>query len=539
MGMALGWMALALAAVAGAPDGGRGGVQIKYNVRIVEAEGIEWRQGVMTRMTPVTRQGAATVWTAPRDVEKALLRSDRISKQGGMNASNIVASSGSPIHIRTRDDRQIVTQAAWNGEGGSIATRPERLGVGSATTMTGRKLDQGILVQVVFKDSKVVAVHRVSVDGPKTHSASSDPATKAASYALACAGVSNCQEDEGKSSTADVGSSKEPAPMQTQYPWSDLAAQPGSDPAVRPGIPNVNQKRIPLGKKAAKLNRKLAKKRGVEFMVVEASAPTPAAECPEATDSACCCAAEAQKVAIEVPEIDSQEIAGEWLIPNDGILLVSFGPHTMAGKDGKAVIRERLAIIMAEESPAPPSYYVRPMAVSAAAAWPKPEAPSTSIPTPMPVPAAPAPPMPSRSIPQGYHKDGKAAELPPLPAEEADDDDDSSEARPSPQTRKPRPTDPEPAVKPEAKPKPKPSGDTAARKAQFSIEEIPAIPAMFRSAPSIGLQFLLPIKPVKVRLPFDRRLEIVIYGRIVPGPQPDRSAAELATKGPKDGATTK
>ena len=31
---------------------------------------------------------------------------------------------------------------------------------------------------------------------------------------------------------------------------------------------------------------------------------------------------------VEVPEIGSQEIAGEWLIPNDGILLVSFGPHT-------------------------------------------------------------------------------------------------------------------------------------------------------------------------------------------------------------------
>ncbi len=29
---------------------------------------------------------------------------------------------------------------------------------------------------------------------------------------------------------------------------------------------------------------------------------------------------------------------------------------------------------------------------------------------------APMPPVPSRSIPQGYHIDGKAADLPPLPA---------------------------------------------------------------------------------------------------------------------------
>ena len=54
---------------------------------------------------------------------------------------------------------------------------------------------------------------------------------------------------------------------------------------------------------------------------------------------------------LELPEIASQEVLGEWLIPNGECLLVSFGPHTEADKDGKAVVRERLAFIEADAKP--------------------------------------------------------------------------------------------------------------------------------------------------------------------------------------------
>ena len=128
----------------------------------------------------------------------------------------------------------------------------------------------------------------------------------------------------------------------------------------------------------------------------------------------------------------------------------------------------------------------------------------------------PMPPMPSRSTPQGYHTDGETAELPPLPPEEADDDDDaedsseSAETRPSSQMKKPR----QPNAMKSAKPRP--SADTAMKKAQFSISNFQAIPSMFQpAAPAVGLQFLLPIKPVSLKLPFNRRLEIEIYGRVV------------------------
>ncbi len=301
--------------------------------------------------------------------------------------------------------------------------------------------------------------------------------------------------------------------------------------------------------------------------VVAASASAPASDCcsDSANCDACCQGDESGKVALEVPEIGSQEIAGEWLIPNDGILLVSFGPHTVADKDGKAVVRERLAIVEAvesAESPAMPSalpfYVVVPSRVvpsSQPAPWPirnysvpvlpvpestapVPEAIAPSRIPPPEMPAAPMPPVPSRSIPQGYHTDGKAADLPPLPAETDDDEDssESSEPRPSPQTTKPRPSE----SMPEAKPRPsQSSADSATRKAQYTVPGFPTIPAMFQSSSSVGLQFLVPIKPVSFKLPFNRRLELEIYGRVVRAPEPVSSSAELVAKPAKDGTATK
>lgn len=472
MGVALGWMALALAVVGGAPDAGQGGVPIRYSVRFVEVEGLGWRDTALARMTPVTRQGAATVWTAPSDVAKRLISCAAKSPSARVTeVPKVTAFSGATAHITTRaSTRQFVTQVAWDRDQGTGEARSESVRTGWAVTMAGRKLDQGILVQMVLQDTQILAVHRVALSGKP---APTDPAAKKASY----------------------------DPLKT-----------GAD-----------------------------------------AAPC----CSSATGGSCCAVSEAPKAAVEVPEIGSQEVAGEWVIPKDGVLLVSFGPHTVADKDGKAVIRERLAIVEADEAAAPigatvphqapwgsPVYRVVPVlpAPTAMAAAPAMASPSAA-PAPIAVPAAPAaamPPMPSRSIPQGYHADGKAAELPPLPPDEADadDDDDSSasaETRPSPQAKKLR--------KPGAKrvEKPEPPADTAMKKVQFSIANFQAIPSLFHqvSDQTVGLQFLLPIKPVSVKLPFNRRLELEIYGKVVHAPEPAHGSADLARKPAADGATTK
>ena len=67
MGVALGWLAFALTGVAAAPPSDRENVEITYTVRMVETEGLGSREGVLPRLKPVTRQGAATIWTLPKD----------------------------------------------------------------------------------------------------------------------------------------------------------------------------------------------------------------------------------------------------------------------------------------------------------------------------------------------------------------------------------------------------------------------------------------------------------------------------------------
>ena len=52
------------------------------------------------------------------------------------------------------------------------------------------------------------------------------------------------------------------------------------------------------------------------------------------------------------------------------------------------------------------------------------------------------------------------------------------------------------------------------------------LPSMFMPSPSVGFQFLLPIKPLSLKLPFDQRLEIEIFGRIVPDAE-SRSVSRL------------
>ena len=115
MGVALGWMALALAAVAGAPDAGRGGVPIKYTVQFMEADGVAWREAVFARLTPVTRQGSATVWTAPHDVANRLVEQAKKSPTARiLQAPKVIAWSGATAHIIARTNQELVTQAAWN-----------------------------------------------------------------------------------------------------------------------------------------------------------------------------------------------------------------------------------------------------------------------------------------------------------------------------------------------------------------------------------------------------------------------------------------
>jgi hypothetical protein len=395
----LAWIVFALAGAAGAPPVESAAAPITYSVRIIEAEGLGWREAVYSSLKPVTRQGSASVWTISHAGANRL--ETEVMKSSGaklLNAPRVTSFSGVPATIFSRHSQKLVTQAAWNGGEAAPKGGKEAVRVGWQTTMVGRKLDQGVLVKIVLEDTAIRAIHQVNL---------------------------RCDDAE----------------LYCQAP----------DGAKHDDV---------------------------------------------------------RKVAIEVPEIDHQEVLGEWLIPHGEFLLVSFGAHTVADKSGKAVVTERMAIVGADDV-AEASAIKRPVTGVAA---PSPGATAAPLPLPLHVepnvkPVMPTPKLPSRSIPQGFHKDGTPAELPPLPADETEADSsasDSAEPLASPQTKKPQ--------------QPKPANDSAANKAALWPPKSATVflPSLFLARPSVGFQFLLPLSPLSLRLPFNQKLEIEIYGRVVP-----------------------
>lgn len=113
---------------------------------------------------------------------------------------------------------------------------------------------------------------------------------------------------------------------------------------------------------------------------------------------------------VQVPEVFLSEIQGEWLVPNDSVLLISMGVNTVADDQGKAVVQERLAILD----------FARPAAAADAAV-------AQAAPTPAcRVDATTAvalenyanlsmPRVPDRSFPEAIDAEGKVHDLPPLP----------------------------------------------------------------------------------------------------------------------------
>jgi hypothetical protein len=466
MGMTLGWIALALAGTAGAPEPAREPVQIEYLIKMVEVDGVGWRQSVLPDLKPVTRQGAATVWTAPSPAMARVL-DDIATKHTGtiFAAPRVIAFNGASAAVISRRNEQFVTQASWKGDEPAGKVPPEVVRTGWHATLNGRKLDQGILARIVIEDTMVRAIHRVQTS---------------------CAGAGTCfGTQSGEAPTPEQAAQIETAPIGT--------------------------------------------------FIVKMRVGAKAAGTPEAcVQSDVCCETASHTVkdqdvrtaALEVPEIGTQEVAGEWLIPSGDVLLVSFGAYTTADSAGKAVVKERLALIEAR----PVSFVAAPLPANASAVPPIPHprafpdlplAPPPAMP-PAPAMALPMPAIPSRTVPQGVHADGTLAPLPPLPVDDMDDDSstDSSEPRPSPQMKTPKPA--------------KPATDANANRAEFKEPRSSTVflPSLFMPSPSVGFQFLLPIKPLSFRLPLGQKLEIEIYGRVVPNTAalaPARAATDFTT----------
>jgi hypothetical protein len=307
---------------------------LTYQVRVVEMNGLGWRGAVYPQLQPVTRQGGAAVWTAPRAVVPVLLN------QGGrvLTDPKVTALPNTPAHLSSRSSRKVVTELTREADGPinhasyvGYAPKAETTREGVAVTITGRRMDQGVLAQMVLEDDRVTAVHSVA--------------------------LTEVQEPRG-----------------------------GKGHGHDKGGPGARWEKV--------------------------------------------------SVTIQVPEVSRGELAGEWLIPNDGVLVASLGAYTVDDGDGKAVVRERLALIEANPSERPSDMTVvtRRLPTGAPAA----------VPMPMPMTA---PAVPSRSLPQPLDAVGVPVPLPPLPDDHA------------PPTAMPDSS--EPCATPQVKSKAKAKGDPA------------------------------------------------------------------------------
>jgi hypothetical protein len=509
MSIALEWLAVALVGFAGTAEPKADGPEIVYQFQVIEVHGLQWREAADRGLKPVASRGGVTVWTAPRDFFKTLPEG---TTKKVVATPRVTAFSQAPAHFTIRNNHPFVTQVAWRGEGAAPRQTTETVREGLTATVAGRGIDQGVLAQLVIEDTDIRSVHTLNVPAPATAAVSRlevEGASCQANVSL-FGDVRIIAVDVNGTTTKTVTaeevivdfdkplSFKDVFDVCTQH--ADTAAGCESACCPAPG----QEKSADAATKQAGLHAD-----GEEACSADDEANAAACHGAQAAASA------AEKgtwspmrsAQVQIPEIGHAEIAGEWLIPRDEILLVGFGPHTVADKDGKAVVRERLALITAEE-----------VALPAAATDPE----SLELPRPLPR-AAVSPPrlvipaLPSRTLPQGVHADGTPAELPPLPDDEKADPaaspGDSAEPRPSPQTKKPRPGA-APAANPTAKP-------VAAADCKVTNTAFELAKGLFKAntLPQFtfpNLQFMMPLKPFAMKLPFNQKLELELIGRVVP-----------------------
>ena len=444
MSIALEWLAVVLVGFAGTPEPKAAGPEIIYQFQVIEVHGLQWREAAGRGLKPVASRGGVTVWTAPRDFFKTLPEG---TTKEVVTTPRVTAFSQAPAHLTIRNNHPFVTQVAWRGENAAAPAddrdrprrndrdhcRPEHRPGSSGSARDRRyRYSLGSHAQCSRPGNCLCVEHQGRAGGMPgdclDHRTCSQPGRT---------GGERHQDGNRRGSDHRLRSPlsfkdvfDQPVSINRITVQDITCTQHGkSDAGCESTCPAAGHA------KAADEEKKKAGLHAAGEEPCSADDEANAAEC-HGSQAASSPAEKAKwsptrSAQVQIPEIGHAEIAGEWLIPRDELLLVGFGPHTVADKDGKAVVRERLALITAEE-----------VALPAASTSPQ----SLGLPRPLPrvavsPPRLVIPAIPSRSLPQGVHADGTPAELPPLPDDEKADPSpspgDSSEPRPSPQTKKP------------------------------------------------------------------------------------------------------
>jgi hypothetical protein len=164
MNLALGLFILSLVGAEGPRN--CGAADITYDVRVVSINGLEWRRTFFDRLQPVARQGGGSVWTASRETAARLAELDPDAGK----APCLAAPPRGVAHFSDRANRKVASGVTRLADGPfdhatRVAYTPqyEEIREGLALTISGRKLDQGVLVCVAVDDTRVAAVHQVAL----------------------------------------------------------------------------------------------------------------------------------------------------------------------------------------------------------------------------------------------------------------------------------------------------------------------------------------------------------------------------------------
>jgi hypothetical protein len=139
---------------------------ITYDVRVLTLPNLEWRGTYFERLQRVATQGGAAVWTASRATAEELAGLD----PAGVKGPSVTASSQCVAHISDRANHKVATGLTRLADGPfnhatKVAYAPsfEEIREGYALTISGRKIDQGVLMYVVLDDTRVSTVHHVKL----------------------------------------------------------------------------------------------------------------------------------------------------------------------------------------------------------------------------------------------------------------------------------------------------------------------------------------------------------------------------------------
>src|SRR5206468_2555822 len=131
---------------------------IQYQVRVLEMDGLGWRESLYSRLRPVAHQGSTTVWTAGRDLTRAL--ADRAVRV--VTGPRVVAPSEVTAQVAQSSIRKVASRWTRHADGPidraiTVAYTPdlEELRDGYQLTVSGRKIDQGILARMVVDETRV------------------------------------------------------------------------------------------------------------------------------------------------------------------------------------------------------------------------------------------------------------------------------------------------------------------------------------------------------------------------------------------------